>query len=164
VLLHILALSFPFIFISAPCQGVTFQLVRSGKGLMWVVYQRGLDAWRRAKNITMPPNLGSAPSRVLIGYSGLSTAWIDLVRRGEGLVDDNTPARWGYALYVADTIGLCVRSAAPKSSSLPHAFFFSNLRVLFVEPNTFVTGTERTGAANPTCARFGSGIMMRGRR
>ncbi|KAI0278375.1 acid phosphatase-domain-containing protein [Russula brevipes] len=86
--------------------GVTFQFVRSGEGLMWDVYQQGLDAWRRAKNITIPPNPGSAPNRVLIGYSGLSNAWIDLVRRGEGLVDDKTPARWGYALYVADTIGL----------------------------------------------------------
>jgi len=82
--------------------GTTFQLVRDRKGLTWDTYQQGLEAWKRAKKITIPSSPG--PVRMLIGFSGLPTTWIDLVGKREGIVDPTTPYRWGYALYIADTI------------------------------------------------------------
>ncbi|KAF9524642.1 acid phosphatase-domain-containing protein [Crepidotus variabilis] len=87
--------------------GVTFQLARDKRGLMWDVYQQGLNAWRRVKNTTtIPSTPGFVPRRVRIGYSGLPQSWINLVRRGEGTVDPTTPYRWGYALYVSDKLGI----------------------------------------------------------
>jgi len=84
--------------------GVTFQVVRDRKGLTWEAYRQGIDAWQRAKNITIPSSLGPVP--MLVGFSGLPASWVELVRRGEGRVDRNTPYRWGYALYIADTIAM----------------------------------------------------------
>jgi magnesium-dependent phosphatase 1 len=105
---------FPFVFFRDPypmvSPGVTFQLVRDGRGLTWDVYRKGLDAWWRAKRISIISNPGIVPQRVLIGYSGLSTRLINLIHQGENLVDPTIPARWGYALYVADSIGLYVLS------------------------------------------------------
>jgi len=86
--------------------GVTFQLVRDQQGLTWNTYQQGINAWRRAKNVTILRNPASARRRAVIGYSGLPTTWIDLVRKGEGVVDPKTPYRWGYALYVAPSLAI----------------------------------------------------------
>ncbi|KAF9524646.1 hypothetical protein CPB83DRAFT_886108 [Crepidotus variabilis] len=86
--------------------GTAFQLVRDKLGMTWDVYQQGIDAWRRAKNITIPPHMGGVPNRRLIGYTGLNRPWIDLVQRKEGIVDTTAYYRWGYGLYVADNLGI----------------------------------------------------------
>jgi hypothetical protein len=56
----------------------------------------------------MIPNPSTVRRRMLIGYSGLSALWIELVRKGEGVVDRTMPARWGYALYVASSVPMYV--------------------------------------------------------
>jgi len=104
--------------------GATFQLIRGTQGLVWDTYQQGLNAWRRAKNMTIPPNPGLTPTRALIGYSGLPTSWIELVRKGEGIVDKTLPYRLGYALYVA--------------SSLPIAKYFHNWNNSFTNEKSYV--------------------------
>ncbi|KAI9509690.1 acid phosphatase-domain-containing protein [Russula earlei] len=82
--------------------GVSFELVRDrGSGLTWALYQRGLQAWRRAISITLLPNPPTRRRRVLIGYSGLGPTWIRRVRVGEGVVERTEAYRWGYAFYVA---------------------------------------------------------------
>ncbi|KAF9525300.1 acid phosphatase-domain-containing protein [Crepidotus variabilis] len=86
--------------------GTAFQLVRDKKALTWELYQEGLDAWRRAKKITIPSNVTTPPRRALIGYTGLNKFWIDLVNKREGVVDRTTSYRWGYGLYVADNLGI----------------------------------------------------------
>ncbi|KAF9524659.1 acid phosphatase-domain-containing protein [Crepidotus variabilis] len=84
--------------------GVTFQQARNKQGLLWQVYQDGLNAWRRGKGVMIYPTPGFTPRRVHIGYSGLPSYWIYLVTHGEGTVEYKVPYRWGYALYVADHI------------------------------------------------------------
>jgi len=84
--------------------GVAFEFLRNRGGLTWDAYQRGIETWRRAKRITIPS--GIQPKRRIIGYSGLPTQWIDLVRKREGTVDTKIPYRWGYALYVAPSVAL----------------------------------------------------------
>ncbi|KAI9509692.1 acid phosphatase-domain-containing protein, partial [Russula earlei] len=93
--------------------GVTFQFVRDGKGLTWDVYQQGLDAWRRAKSIMIPSS--PSPVRMLVGFSALPSFSVTLIGRGECRVDRNTPSRWGYALYLADTIGILTFYVEPNT-------------------------------------------------
>ncbi|KAF9524658.1 acid phosphatase-domain-containing protein [Crepidotus variabilis] len=99
--------------------GVTFQLARDKKGMYWDLYQEGLNAWRRAKWITIPSNPGHSPNRVLIGYSGLPNYWIWMVGHGEGSVDYKVPYRWGYALYVADNIWIAKYFCGLNASWMP---------------------------------------------
>ncbi|KAF8340942.1 hypothetical protein F5887DRAFT_1076882 [Amanita rubescens] len=80
--------------------------------------QQGIDARRRAKDITILKNTESAHKRIVIGYSESPTTWIDLIRKGEDIVDPSTPYRWGYALNVAPS----------------HARVFN----LLVKPNTLL--------------------------
>jgi magnesium-dependent phosphatase 1 len=69
-------------------------------------YEQGLKAWQRSQKIKIPRNPVIPPKPRLIGYSGLPPSWIDLVRKGEGIVDRDLPYRWGYALYVASSLAL----------------------------------------------------------
>jgi len=86
---------------------VTFQLCRDNKGLTWDLYQKGIEHWRRVHKLIIPSNPATPPQRKLIGYSGLSNAWIHRVNvEREGIVDPKFPYRWGYALYIADDVGL----------------------------------------------------------
>ncbi|KAF9529477.1 acid phosphatase-domain-containing protein [Crepidotus variabilis] len=86
--------------------GVTFQQARDKKGLYWDLYIEGLNAWRRAKTVIMHNTPTAPKNRKLIGYSGLPGFWIDLIGKGEGIVEPKTPYRWGYAFYIADYIEL----------------------------------------------------------
>ncbi|KAF9524650.1 acid phosphatase-domain-containing protein [Crepidotus variabilis] len=86
--------------------GVSFQLARDNKGLTWDTYQKGLKAWKGARDLMIAASPGRVHNRVLIGYSGLPPYWIDFVREGRGAVDPTTPYRWGYALYVASSMGI----------------------------------------------------------
>jgi len=102
---------------------VTFQLCRDKKGMTWDVYRQGIDHWRRVKKLTIPSNPATPPQRRLIGYSGLSNAWINRVNNErEGIVDPAFPYRWGYCLYIADDVGLWVLFPTlwPFSRSHPH--------------------------------------------
>ncbi|KAI0289737.1 acid phosphatase-domain-containing protein [Russula brevipes] len=88
--------------------GVTFQLLRNEKGLTWKAYEQGIKAWQRAKEIRIVPNPSvrarREPRRVVIGYSGLATDWIERIQTGTGTVDTKEFYRWGYALYVGQSI------------------------------------------------------------
>ncbi|KIL65074.1 hypothetical protein M378DRAFT_10966 [Amanita muscaria Koide BX008] len=86
--------------------GVTFQAISHGKGLTWDIYREGLDSWRRAKRIAIPPNPMSQPTPMIIGYTGQSRPVIDLIRRGEGRVHRAWTCRWGFGLYVTDHPGI----------------------------------------------------------
>jgi len=86
--------------------GVTFQAVRLKKGLTWETYQEGLNAWRRARKIRIPPNLSPTPTPMVIGYTGQSRTVIDLVQRGECRVHRAWTCRWGFGLYVTDHPGM----------------------------------------------------------
>ena len=83
---------------------MTFEFLPNGGGLTWDAYWQGIEAWRRAKRITIPS--GIQPKHRVIGYSGLPIQWIDLVRKREGTVDTTIPYRWGYALYIASSVEL----------------------------------------------------------
>lgn len=98
--------------------GVSFELARDQKGLTWDVYQQGIEAWRRAKAITIPPTPSPNRRRVLIAYNGLSPLWQSLAIKGEGIVETGIPYRWGYALYAGDVISTYV-------SFLCHGFILS---------------------------------------
>jgi len=82
--------------------GVTFKFIGNNEGLDWTKYLQGIGAWRRAKAITICTS--PSPVRTLIGFSGLPDSWIELIRRGEERIDRNTPYRWGYGFYIADSI------------------------------------------------------------
>ncbi|KAI0289735.1 acid phosphatase-domain-containing protein [Russula brevipes] len=85
--------------------GVTFQFLRNKKGLTWEAYQRGIETWRRAKSIRIVSNPSVRASRkVVIGFSGLATDWIERIQMGTGTVDTNENYRWGYALYVGHSL------------------------------------------------------------
>jgi len=86
-------------------RGVTFQFLRNREGLTWEAYQRGIETWRRAKSIRIVPNPSVRASRkVVIGFSGLATDWIERIQMGTGTVDTNENYRWGYALYVGHSL------------------------------------------------------------
>ena len=87
-------------------RGVTFQAVRHKQGLTWDIYQDGLNAWRRAKRITIPSNLHLKPIPMVVGYTGQNRTMIDLVQRGEGRVHRAWNCRWGFGLYVTDHPGM----------------------------------------------------------
>ncbi|KAJ3553153.1 hypothetical protein NM688_g3766 [Phlebia brevispora] len=85
--------------------GVTFQVSRDQKGLTWDNYQYGLATWRRNKAIESPwrgLDLQSYPKRKFLGYSGMDLDTIKLLEAGGRRHDRKEPARWGYAMYVAD--------------------------------------------------------------
>ncbi|KAF9529479.1 acid phosphatase-domain-containing protein [Crepidotus variabilis] len=86
--------------------GTTFQIVNGGMGLNWGIYQLGLAAWRRARSLMIPSNPSGILNRQLIGYSGLPNSWIDLVRKGEGIVETEIPYRWGFGLYVTSSMDI----------------------------------------------------------
>jgi hypothetical protein len=85
---------------------VTFQFLRNREeGLTWEAYQRGIKAWRRAKRIVILSNPSVRVSRkVVIGFSGLSTDCIERIQTGTGTVDTDENYRWGYALYVGQSV------------------------------------------------------------
>ncbi|KAG6917581.1 hypothetical protein DXG01_001929 [Tephrocybe rancida] len=86
---------------------VTFKLCLNKEGLTWDIYQQAISHWLRVKNLTIPANPSAPPERRLIGYSGLSTAWINRVNvEREGIVDPLFPYRWGYCLYITDDVGI----------------------------------------------------------
>ncbi|KAG6906577.1 hypothetical protein DXG01_013087 [Tephrocybe rancida] len=86
---------------------VTFKLCVNNQGVTWDIYQQGLSHWQRVKNLTIPSNPTAQPERRLIGYSGLSTAWINRVNvEREGIVDPKFPYRWGYCLYITDDVAV----------------------------------------------------------
>ncbi|KAG6904103.1 hypothetical protein DXG01_012603, partial [Tephrocybe rancida] len=86
---------------------VTFKLCINQQGMTWDLYQDGISHWHCVKNLTIPSNPGAPPERRLIGYSGLSTAWINRVNvQKEGIVDPQFPYRWGYCFYITDDVGL----------------------------------------------------------
>jgi len=88
--------------------GVTFQFLRNKEGLTWEAYKQGIKAWQRAKEIRIVPNpsvrASRKPRRVVIGYSGLATDWIERIQTGTGTVDTKEFYRWGYALYVGQSV------------------------------------------------------------
>ncbi|KAF9529482.1 acid phosphatase-domain-containing protein [Crepidotus variabilis] len=86
--------------------GTSFHLVRNRTTFTWNLYQEGLAAWRQAKNLTIGLNPGFPQNRVLIGYSGLPTSWINRIYAGEGVVETTTPYRWGFGLYLTSSIML----------------------------------------------------------
>jgi magnesium-dependent phosphatase 1 len=84
---------------------VTFQFLRNREGLTWETYQQGIKAWRRAKRIVILSNPSVRASRkVVIGFSGLPTDWIKRIQTGTGTVDTKENYRWGYALYVGQSL------------------------------------------------------------
>ncbi|KAG6908361.1 hypothetical protein DXG01_005179 [Tephrocybe rancida] len=79
--------------------------VRIEAGVTWDTYQEGISHWHRVKNLTIRSNPTAPPQRRLIGYSGLSTDWINRVNvLKEGMIDTKFGYRWGYCLYVTDDI------------------------------------------------------------
>ena len=104
---------------------MTFQAIRDRKGLTWDIYQEGLDAWRRAKEIKIPSNPDSNPTSTIIGYTGQSRLVIDLVQRGENRVHREWTCRWGFGLYVTDHPGMYVRFTISTFLVIAQSFPYS---------------------------------------
>ncbi|KAK3939202.1 acid phosphatase-domain-containing protein [Diplogelasinospora grovesii] len=86
-------------------QGATFVKVKdSNSGVTWTDYNEGLDKWRRYRQIQfrMPGRIRGASRTKLIGYASADAATAQRYKRGERRLATGRPARWGYALYVAD--------------------------------------------------------------
>ncbi|KAF9524645.1 acid phosphatase-domain-containing protein [Crepidotus variabilis] len=89
--------------------GVSYQIIPYWRGLNWAGYQKGLNVWRRSQKLVIPSTPGYQRRPNPIGYTGLPKFWIDLVNKGEGIVDRSADYRWGYGLYVTDSLGIAKR-------------------------------------------------------
>lgn len=89
-----------------PPPGTTYQIIPYWRGLTWDGYQKGLNAWRRTQVLNIPTTPGYFRKRNPIGYTGLPKFWIDLVFKGEGIVDRKAAYRWGYGLYITDSLAM----------------------------------------------------------
>ena len=45
---------------------------------------------------------------MLIGYSGMDEQTVRLLTQGKNRTDLTESARWGYSMYIADDIKMCV--------------------------------------------------------
>ncbi|KAH8107093.1 acid phosphatase-domain-containing protein [Cristinia sonorae] len=85
--------------------GVAFQTCPDKQGLTWAKYRQGIDQWQRCQKIRSPylgQELDSYPERMLIGYSGMDEATINLLVQGKNRIDTKESARWGFAMYITD--------------------------------------------------------------